>query len=95
MPSAPRPSGLSTPSTMTPLFRSYASSINSTNVVNPDEVEKMISREYVNGDQSLKVNVSATVNSTNSYGYPYPVPGTVPYFNPVRSSLDSNHATVG
>jgi hypothetical protein len=80
---------------MTPLFRSYASSINSTNVVNPSEVETVINREYANRDNSLKVKVSAPVSGSNSYGYTYSVPGAAPYFNPVRSSLDSNHGTVG
>lgn len=93
MPSAPRPSALSTPSTMTPLFRSYASSINSTNVVNPAEVETVINREYANRDNNLKGKVSEPVS--RSYGYTYPVPGTAPYFNPARSSLESNQATMG
>lgn len=69
MPSAPRPSALSTPSTMSPLFRSYASSLNSTH--------------------------GATNYNTIPYGYNYVVPGAAPYFNPVRSSLESNQATVG
>ena len=30
-----------------------------------------------------------------NYGYPYPVPGNAPYFNPTRSSINSNHATIG
>lgn len=78
---------------MTPLFRSYASSINSTNVVNPAEVETVINREYANRDNNLKGKVSEPVS--RSYGYTYPVPGTAPYFNPARSSLESNQATMG
>jgi len=82
----------STPSTMSPLFPSYASSINS---AHPDNFQP------ANTDQNyypapLGYPVNSYTNYPNS-GYPYPVPGKgeAPYFNPSHNSMDTNHTTIG
>jgi len=76
-----------------PVIRYGANNVNLTYPNNPSIERTSYGSEYV--DPYYSTNVQNNEDYSPTYGYHYVVPGDAPYFNPTRSTINSNQATVG